>query len=90
MAKQSYQYRSINGLTSAIFNEQSRLIEEKYGKEQAYNLGWGVDGDDTSVSSATKVYASDKCPTTMILSTAGSIGDSVKDFSHEWSEYSPE
>lgn len=78
----NYKYKSLNGLQNAVFAEQERLIEEKYGKQAAEkaNYGYGQGGDDFSVSIATKVYGHG------VITTDASIGDSKKDFYHNWSK----
>jgi hypothetical protein len=39
-----------------VYEEQIRIIDQRYGDDTNCNLGWGVTGDENHIDIATKVY----------------------------------
>lgn len=65
-------------LDEKAYDEQYELIRKQYGKKKAEmaNYGWGVAGDDTYASIATKVYGVGVLQSTVEYAT--------KRITHEW------
>jgi hypothetical protein len=81
--KPTYKYKTLVGLESAIYEHQEKEIIKRFGKEAANkaNYGWGVGGDDDSLSVATKVYGHGT------LQTNARLGNCVKDFQTDFQSF---
>jgi hypothetical protein len=85
MSKQYYRYRTLDGLSLAITEEQHKLITAKFGERAANiaNFGWVGDSTGDPVSYLTKVYGD---PVHLVL-TEAPVGGSRASFKHTISLY---
>lgn len=67
-----------------VYDEQYRLIKDKYGEKaaEATNYGWGVDVQGDAVSVATKVYPE---VVNQVLTSNSAL--SQPEITHEWRDY---
>ena len=67
-----------------IYRQQHKLISKKHGKDVAdkANYGWGSSSDDSSISTATKVYHP-KGPSVLVSEAT----HPSEDIHHRWERY---